>query len=96
MRNGKRILSLVLLALLVVLLAPGAAHADPPKGDTHLHSWSVISEKAATCTEPGSKTWRCSACGDTYTEQTSPALGHAFDNGRVTKEATCTQEGVKR
>ena len=37
MRNGKRILSLALLVLLVVLLTPVAAHADPPKGDTHLH-----------------------------------------------------------
>ena len=95
MRNGKRILSLALLALLVVLLTPVAAHADPPKGDTHLHSWSVVSETPATCTKPGTKTWRCSACGDTYTEQTSPPLGHDFGNGRVTREATCTQEGEK-
>ena len=50
MRNGKRILSLALLVLLVVLLTPVAAHADPPKGDTHLHSWSVVSETPATCT----------------------------------------------
>ena len=63
MRNGKRILSLALLVLLVVLLTPVAAHADPPKGDTHLHSWSVVSETPATCTKPGTKTWRCSkAC----------------------------------
>ena len=98
MRNGKRILSLallVLLVLLVVLLMPVAAHADPPKGDTHLHSWSVVSETPATCTSPGTKTWRCSACGDTYTEQTSPPLGHDFGNGRVTREATCTKEGEK-
>ena len=95
MRNGKRILSLALLVLLVVLLMPVAAHADPPKGDTHLHSWSVVSETPATCTKPGTKTWRCSACGDTYTEQTSPALGHDFGNGRVTREATCTKEGEK-
>ena len=80
MRNGKRILSLALLVLLVVLLTPVAAHADPPKGDTHLHSWSVVSETPATCTSPGTKTWRCSACGDTYTEQTSPPLGHDFGN----------------
>ena len=95
MRNGKRILSLALLVLLVVLLTPVAAHADPPKGDTHLHSWSVVSETPATCTKPGTKTWRCSACGDTYTEQTSPPLGHDFGNGRVTREATCTKEGEK-
>ena len=95
MRNGKRILSLALLVLLVVLLTPVAAHADPPKGDTHLHSWSVVSETPATCTSPGTKTWRCSACGDTYTEQTSPPLGHDFGNGRVTREATCTKEGEK-
>ena len=94
MRNGKRTLSLLLLALLVALLLPGAAHADPPKGDTHLHSWSVTSEKKATCTEAGSKTWKCSLCGQTYTE-TYPALGHSFDSGKVTTQPTCTEYGVR-
>ena len=94
MRNGKRTLSLLLLALLVALLLPGAAHADPPKGDTHLHSWSVTSEKKATCTEAGSKTWKCSACGETYTE-TYPALGHSFDSGKITTQPTCTEYGVR-
>lgn len=94
MRNGKRTLSLLLLALLVALLLPGAAHADPPKGDTHLHSWSVTSEKKATCTEAGSKTWKCSLCGQTYTE-TYPALGHSFDSGKITTQPTCTEYGVR-
>ncbi len=94
MRNGKRILSLLLVALLAVVLLPAAAHADPPKGDTHLHSWSVVSETPATCTQPGTKTWRCSACGETYTEQTSPALGHYYE-AEITTAPTCTETGVK-
>ena len=103
MRNGKRILSLALLVLLVVLLMPVAAHADPPQDGcpgsaaggpvTTTHSW-VIESDTATCTKDGKRVWRCTKCGKTYGEK-SPALGHDFGNGRVTREATCTKEGEK-
>ena len=103
MRNGKRILSLALLVLLVVLLTPVAAHADPPQDGcpgsaaggpvTTTHSW-VIDSDTATCTKDGKRVWRCTKCGKTYGEK-SPALGHDFGNGRVTREATCTKEGEK-
>ena len=48
----------------------------------------------ATCTEPGVKTFTCSKCGDTYTEEI-PAPGHvageAVEENRV--EASCTEAG---
>ena len=90
MRTGKRILSLLLLALLLAVL-PSATHAAPPKGDTHVHNWSVTSSTAPTCTAAGSTTWTCSLCGQTYTEAT-PALGHSWDGG-VTTAPTCTAAG---
>jgi hypothetical protein len=43
------------------------------------HAWTVTSTTAATCTENGSKTYKCSACGATKTE-TLVALGHEYEN----------------
>ena len=92
MKKRTRILSLLLVAILVLSLAPASAHADPPKGDSHLHSWVVISDTPPTCTAPGSKTWKCTACGETYTE-TYDALGHAPVE-LAGKPATCTEAGL--
>ena len=58
----------------------------------HTHSYSVNVTKAATCTEPGTRTSTCS-CGDSRTE-TIPALGHKYTS-KVTKEATTEAEGVR-
>ena len=93
MRNGRKIISLLLVAVMTVALLPVAATADPPKGDTHLHSWYVKAETPATCTERGTKTWKCTLCGQQYSEVYKP-LGHDWDEGRVTT-AACEQEGVK-
>ena len=92
MKKRTRILSLLLVAILVLSLAPASAHADPPKGDSHLHSWVVISDTPPTCTAAGSKTWKCTACGETYTE-TYDALGHAPVE-LAGKPATCTEAGL--
>ena len=53
--------------------------------------------KEATCDQSG---WegrtKCSECGRTLSYGTEiPALGHAWDEGTVTKEPTCAEEGVK-
>ena len=39
------------------------------------------------------KTYTCS-CGDTYTKNIAKT-GHSYDNGKVTKNATCSAAGVK-
>lgn len=49
---------------------------------------------AATCTKPGTKTYTCSDCKATKTEEIA-TTAHTYDNGKVTTEATCAKEGVK-
>ena len=53
-------------------------------------------EKEPTCTETGSETSTCSEadCGKTFTHEI-PALGHGWDEGKVTKPATETETGTK-
>ena len=48
---------------------------------------------AATCTAAGVKTYTCTKCGTTKTEEI-PALGHSYDDGVQTKAPTCKEEGV--
>ncbi len=43
------------------------------------HKWTAMSTKQATCTENGSKTYKCSVCSATKTE-TLVALGHEYVN----------------
>ena len=64
------------------------------EGDTpHKHSYKDI-VTAPTCTEKGYTTHTC-ACGDSYVDTYVDALGHAWDNGKVTKEPTATETGVR-
>ena len=48
-----------------------------------------------TCTERGYTTHTCSVCGHSYKDTFVKALGHDWDEGKVTKEPTCTEQGVK-
>ena len=52
---------------------------------------------AATCESEGkTEGSHCSVCGTVIREQESiAATGHTWDNGKVTKEATCTEAGEK-
>ena len=60
---------------------------------THEHNYNAV-VTAPTCTEMGYTTHTC-ACGDSYVDTYVDALGHAWDNGEVTKEPTETETGVK-
>ena len=60
---------------------------------SHTHSYKDI-VTAPTCTAKGYTTHTC-ACGDSYVDTYTDALGHAWDNGKVTKEPTETETGVK-
>lgn len=71
----------------------GADDAQPIP--TEGHQWSTWTETAATCTEDGQKTRTCSVCKDTETQTTETKLGHAWDEGTVTKAPTCSATGVK-
>ena len=61
------------------------------------HVEEVIPAVAPTCTTTGlTEGKKCSVCGDILVAQTEvAALGHTWDEGKVTTEATCTTEGVK-
>ena len=61
--------------------------------DTHEHVWGegAITTKP-TCTTSGVKTYTCSVCQKTKTEEI-PATGHQHTEVRNVKEATCKEEG---
>ena len=59
----------------------------------HVHDYAVT-VTAPTCTEKGYTTHTC-ACGDSYVDTYVDALGHAWDEGKVTKPATEAEDGVK-
>ena len=56
--------------------------------------WDVTSDTEATCTKEGKKVETCRKHGDTR-ETVTPALGHKWNSGVITKKATCTANGVK-
>ena len=59
----------------------------------HEHSYTAV-VTAPTCTEKGYTTHTC-ACGDSYVDTYTNALGHAWDGGTVTKEPTATETGIR-
>ena len=67
-------------------------------GDLANHKWNTFysTDKNATCNENGSKSIHCAVCNtkDETTITAIPALGHDWDGGSITTEATCTEEGV--
>ena len=69
------------------------------------HIWEeegTVAQKQ-TCTEPEITTYKCIrtdaydgyVCDKKKKVETKPALGHAWDVGKITKEATCSETGVK-
>ena len=61
----------------------------PAKGHTE-----VTEHKDPTETEDGYNRVVCSVCGEILSEEILSATGHAWDEGVVTKEATCIAEGI--
>ena len=70
---------------------------EPVTENAAIHYFSNwTQEKAPTCTEPGTETSTCpeADCGKTITREI-PALGHIWDEGKVTKPATATETGIR-
>ena len=59
----------------------------------HVHSF-IQEITAPTCTAEGYTTHTC-ACGDRYKDSTVAAVGHKWDEGKITTEPTEEAEGVK-
>ena len=69
-----------------------AVQPEPKPEDKHSHSWAVTWDKNDThhwhnCTAAG--------CDVTDNSQKDGYAAHSWDNGAVTKQATCKEEGVK-
>lgn len=74
----------------------GTTREETIESTGHLHK-ETKDQKAATCTEDGyTGDIYCSDCGTKLESGTViNKLGHTWDNGVITKEATETEEGVK-
>ena len=60
------------------------------------HSWELVSTTPATCIIGEIQHYKCSVCGETKDVTLSNPLGeHSWDEGKVTKKATCTEDGEK-
>lgn len=60
------------------------------------HTWGEkVTIKEATCTEEGQTQRTCTVCGAKEEPKTVKALGHKYDDGKITKQATCADPGVK-
>lgn len=81
---------IVALSLILVLLAFTSCEEE-----VHVHTWDKGTvTKAATCTEKGVKTYICTGCKETKTEDIAiDPNNHTWDEGEVTKAASCTENG---
>ena len=61
--------------------------------EAHEHSYTAV-VTPPTCTAKGYTTHTC-ACGDSYVDTYTDALGHAWDSGKVTKQPTETETGIR-
>ena len=69
-------------------------------GATHEHDWQEQTSlaKSPTCTEKGSKTYKCSKCGETKVEEI-PATGHTWKIHQIAQnrsECRCTKCGATK
>jgi len=74
--------------------ASACNHAEETS-DKAEHSKDAGTRVEPTCESKGTITYKCSVCGYTLEVVNIDALGHKWDNGTVTKEATEDAEGVK-
>ena len=62
---------------------------------TGVHDYQFTKNVAPTCTADGYDLYTCSGCGATEKRNSKPALGHKWDDGKITTEPTCTTPGVR-
>ncbi|MBR3503380.1 MAG: peptidoglycan-binding protein [Clostridia bacterium] len=94
----RRILAIVLTALMLLCMAPAAMAYMNADGTTeHDHQWQAVEGRVipATCTEWGAHTEQCILCYETRTVD-DPPLGHLWSEWQITTEPTCTEPGLKK
>lgn len=61
---------------------------------THVESSAWQTTLAPTCLEKGAEQLVCTGCGEVFETKELDALGHNYDKGVVTTDATCETDGV--
>ena len=79
----KKVIILTVTLLLSLMLA--ACNCE------HRYEEKITTE--ASCTAVGVKTFTCTECNESYTEEI-PVLEHAYKSA-ITKDPTCVEKGVK-
>ena len=76
---------------------PLGADADKLTKRNHVqHMWDEgVVKTEPTCKEAGVKTYTCTVCQETKTEEIPKTNDHKYDSGKVTKKATCKNTGEK-
>lgn len=84
----------IIIALTLILVLASFTSCE---NNIHEHTWDKGTvTKAATCTEKGVKTYTCTVCKETKTEDIAiDPENHTWNEGEVTTPATCTEAGVK-
>ena len=59
------------------------------------HNYKSEVTKQPTCTAAGERTYTCTVCGDSYTEEIS-TVAHTYGEGVVTKQPTCSEAGERK
>ena len=98
----RRMLECLLAALwiMMVLMLPtaqaddGTAWMDEPCPVTGIHNLQFEDIQIGDCTHESIVRWYCPDCGKSH-NNIEPAPGHQWDEGKVTKEPTCTEAGER-
>lgn len=73
----------------------GSIKADSVKiNESGEHEYVVTTETPATCTTAGTLKITCKHCANVNTTVSVPAVGHTYDDGVITTEQTCKQDGI--
>ena len=100
MRTMKRVLTGFFAVLLIVVLFPAEAKADPPPSGcpndpNGRHSWVFKGALPAECEVQARRIWKCENCGQEYTEYTGNPMGHRWSELDLEGEPTCTDSAYE-
>ena len=96
----KLLFALTLVLCLAISMVAFTSCGGNGEGDgeacEHIWGSKATTDKAATCTEEGSESIKCAACGEKKADSVTaiPATGHNYQTDSVT-QATCSTDGTE-